>query len=54
VKQYNLEMIIAVSFRIRSRNAEVFRRFIIEKSFRKENTTRLILPLHIKDINNLN
>jgi len=54
VEQYNLEMIIAVSFRIKSRNAEVFRRFIIEKSFRIENTTRLILPIHIKDINNLN
>lgn len=54
VEQYNLEMIIAVSFRIKSRNSEVFRRFIIEKFFRKENTTRLTLPLHIMDINNLN
>lgn len=31
VEQYNLEMIIALSFRIRSRNAEIFRRFIMKK-----------------------
>jgi len=54
VEQYNLEMIIAVSFRIKSRNAETLRKFIIENSFRKENITKLILPLYIKNINNLN
>jgi hypothetical protein len=31
VEQYNLEMIIALSFRIRSYNADVFREFIIRK-----------------------
>ncbi|WP_185154691.1 protein-tyrosine kinase [Dysgonomonas sp. 511] len=54
VEQYNLEMIIALSFRIQSRNAEVFRRYIIEKFVREEDTTKYILPLHIMDINNLN
>jgi len=54
VEQYNLEMIIALSFRIQSRNAEVFRKYIIGKFVRDENTTRYILPLHIMDINNLN
>ncbi|WP_185152970.1 MULTISPECIES: protein-tyrosine kinase [unclassified Dysgonomonas] len=54
VEQYNLEMIIVLSFRIQSRNAEVFRKYIVEKSIRNEETTRLILPLHMMDINNLN
>ncbi len=54
VEQYNLEMIVALSFRVRSRNAEVFRKYIVVKFVRSENTTRLILPLHIMDINNLN
>ncbi len=54
VEQYNLEMIIALSFRIQSRNAEVFRKHIIEKLTRNEDTTKYILPLHIMDINNLN
>lgn len=54
VEQYNLEMIVALSFRIRSKNAEVFRKYIIGKFVRDENTTRYILPLHIMDINNLN
>ena len=54
VEQYNLEMIIALSFRIKSKNAEVFRKYIIEKTVRNNETTRLILPLHIMDINNLN
>jgi hypothetical protein len=54
VEEYGLEMIIALSFRIQSRNAEVFRKYIIGKFVRDENTTRYILPLHIMDINNLN
>lgn len=54
VEEYGLEMIIALSFRIQSRNAEVFRKSIVEKFSRNENTTRYILPLHIMDINNLN
>ncbi len=54
VEEYGLEMTIALSFRIQSRNAEVFRKYIIGKFVRDENTTRHILPLHIMDINNLN
>ena len=54
VEQYNLEMIVALSFRIRSRNAEVFRKYIVGKFVRNEDITRLIFPLHIMDINNLN
>ncbi|NDV79951.1 protein-tyrosine kinase [Dysgonomonas sp. 511] len=54
VEQYNLEMIIALSFRIQSRNAEAFRKYLVQKSLKTEQTTRLILPLHIMDINYLN
>ena len=54
VEQYNMEMIIALSFRIKSRNAEVFRKYIIEKSVRAEEVIRFTLPLHIMDNNNLN
>ncbi len=54
VEQYNLEMIIALAFRIKTRNTEVFRQYIIGKFVRDENTTRYILPLHLMDINNLN
>lgn len=32
VEQYNLEMIMALSFRIKSRNAETFRSFIMKKA----------------------
>ncbi|NDV67114.1 hypothetical protein D0T60_18010 [Bacteroides sp. 224] len=54
IEQYNLEMIIDLSFRIQSRNAKAFRKYIVEKSIRNEDTTRFILPLYIMDINNLN
>lgn len=37
VEQYNLEMITALSFRIKSRNAELFRDFIMKKAI--ANTT---------------
>lgn len=32
VEQYNMEMVIALSFRIRTRNAELFRSFIMKKA----------------------
>jgi len=32
VEQYNLEMIISLSFRIRSRYADIFREFIVRKT----------------------
>lgn len=33
VEQYNLEMIIALAFRIKSRNSEIFRTWIVRKAF---------------------
>lgn len=54
VEEYGVEMIIALSFRIKSRNAEVFRKYIVEKFIKNEDPTRPIFPLHIVDINNLN
>lgn len=36
VKQYNLEMIIALSFRIQSRNAEVFRQWLTRRLTKSE------------------
>ena len=54
VEEYGLEMIIALSFRIQSRNAKTFRKYIVGKFVRNEDITRLIFPLHIMDINNLN
>ena len=54
VEEYGLEMIIALSFRIQSRNAELFRKYIVKKTIRNEDTTMLILPLHVMNINNLN
>ena len=32
VEQYNLEMVIALSFRIKSRNAEIFREWLMNKT----------------------
>lgn len=31
IEQYNLEMVIALSFRIKSRNAEVFRKWLMRR-----------------------
>ena len=36
VEQYNLEMIIALSFRIKSSNAEIFREWMMNKATTKE------------------
>ena len=36
---YGLEMIIALSFRIKSRNAEIFRQFIIRRAMAKTSVT---------------
>jgi len=38
VEQYNLEMITALSFRIKSYNAEIFREWIMKKAMTKEKT----------------
>ncbi|KAA6335466.1 hypothetical protein EZS27_016298 [termite gut metagenome] len=42
VEQYNLEMIIALSFRVRSYNADIFREFIVRKAI-IETASRQIL-----------
>lgn len=36
VEQYNLEMIVALSFRIQSKNAEVFRKWLTRKLSKSE------------------
>ena len=36
VEQYGLEMIIALAFRIKSRNAEVFRAYLMRKALKPE------------------
>lgn len=42
---YNLEMIIALSFRIQSRNAEVFRKYLIRKLTKSEIPEMLIMSI---------
>lgn len=51
IEQYNLEMIIALSFRIKSRNAEFFRSFIMKKTV-KDTVDRPILIFGSGDIYN--
>jgi hypothetical protein len=43
VEQYNLEMIIALSFRIRSYNADAFREFIIRKATADTSTKQILI-----------
>lgn len=45
VEQYNLEMIIALSFRIQSRNAEVFRRWLTRRLTNSEIPEMLIMAV---------
>ncbi len=42
---YGLEMIIALAFRIKSRNAEAFRRYVMRKVVWHDVAATLILPL---------
>jgi len=42
VEQYNLEMIIALSFRIQSRNAKIFREYLLRKLSKPEISEILI------------
>jgi hypothetical protein len=50
VEQYNLEMITALSFRIKSRNAELFRNFIVKRAV--VNAERPILIIRGEDMCN--
>jgi len=43
VEQYNLEMIIALSFRIRSYNADAFREFIVRKVLAESSARQLLV-----------
>ncbi|NDV96431.1 protein-tyrosine kinase [Dysgonomonas sp. 521] len=45
VEQYNLEMIIALSFRIQSRNAEVFRKWLTRKLSKSEIPEMLVMGI---------
>lgn len=45
VELYNLEMIIALSFRIQSRNAEVFRRWLTKRLSKSEIPEMLIMGI---------
>jgi len=43
VEQYNLEMIIALSFRISSYNADAFREFIVRKSTAETSAIQILI-----------
>lgn len=45
VEQYNLEMITALSFRIKSKNAEVFRKCLLRKGSKTETPEILIMSI---------
>ncbi|MCC8174246.1 MAG: protein-tyrosine kinase [Odoribacter sp.] len=45
VEMYNLEIIIALSFRIQSRNAKIFREWIIRKLSKSEIPEMLIMSI---------
>ena len=45
IEQYNLEMIIALSFRIQSKNAEVFRRWLTRRLAKVEIPEMLIMAV---------
>ncbi|MFV0329919.1 MAG: hypothetical protein ACK5KL_08900 [Dysgonomonas sp.] len=42
---YGLEMIIALAFRIQSRNVEMFRKWLVKRMLKSDIMTRLVLPL---------
>jgi hypothetical protein len=45
VKQYNLEMIVALSFRIESKNAEIFRKWLMRKLSKTKLPEMLIMSI---------
>jgi hypothetical protein len=45
VEQYNLEMITALSFRIRSHHADLLRKWVIRKASQMELPKMLIIPV---------
>jgi len=43
VEQYNMEMIIALAFRIKSRNAEVFRKWLMKKAISTTSSQQILI-----------
>jgi len=43
VEQYNLEMITALAFRVKSRNAEVFRKWLMKKAIAKISSSQVLI-----------
>jgi hypothetical protein len=48
VEQYNLEMIAALSFRIESRNTEIFRKWLIKKMFSYNYDKQLFMSINLR------
>lgn len=48
---YGVDMVIALAFRIQSKNAEVFRKWLVKRMLRCDITTRLVLPLQHENLN---
>jgi hypothetical protein len=48
VEQYNLEMIMALSFRIESHKSEIFRRWLIKKMFSYNYDKQLFMSIDLK------
>jgi len=42
-EQYNLEMIVALAFRIKSRNAEIFREWLMKKAIAKTSSSQVFM-----------
>lgn len=51
VEEYGLEMIIALSFRIKSRNAEIFRKWLMRKATKTEIPEMLIMSIQNQILN---
>jgi hypothetical protein len=47
VELYNLEMITALAFRIHTRNADIFRRWLMEQAVRPEQTSNSLPPISV-------
>lgn len=50
VEQYSLEVIIALAFRIRTHNAEVFRQYILRKAIADTSQMPILLYRDLNDI----
>lgn len=48
---YGLEMVIALAFRIQSRDAQMFREWLMNRAMKQDIVTGLILPLQRANLN---